>query len=104
MCQKAVETSLSRPSRSQRRGSYRCRMKVPMRSFRCFFIISVTRDALELLIRVVGQEPSTESHVTSPTESPGLSVLTKLIFFGVIVGIVLGLLKTRKPAAEKSLA
>ena len=90
----------------------------------------VTRDALELLIRV-GQEligsalpavpgdeldvtlgdeskppqpESTESNVTPPTESPGLSLLTKLIFFGVIVGVVLSLLRTRKPTVEKSLA
>ncbi|KAM0802763.1 cyclophilin-like domain-containing protein [Usnea florida] len=40
-----------------------------------------------------------------PTESPGLSLLTKLIFFGVIVGVALSLLKTRsKPVIEKSLA
>ena len=40
-----------------------------------------------------------------PTESPGLSLLTKLIFFGVIVGVALTLLKTRsKPVIEKSLA
>lgn len=45
------------------------------------------------------------SDVAPPTESPGLSLLTKLIFFGVIVGIVLTLLKTRsKPMIEKSLA
>ena len=39
-----------------------------------------------------------------PTESPGLSVLTKLIFFGVIVGVVLSFLKTRERSVEKSLA
>lgn len=90
----------------------------------------VSRDALELLIRV-GQEiigsalpavpadeldvtlgdeskqqqpETTESHMAAPTESPGLSVLTKLIFFGVIVGVVLTLLRSRKPTVEKSLA
>lgn len=90
----------------------------------------VTRDALELLICVgkeligsalpavpgdeldvtLGDEPkqqpeTTGSDVTSPTESPGLSILTKLIFFGVIVGVALGFLRTRsKPMVEKSLA
>ena len=89
----------------------------------------VTRDGLELLIRV-GKEligsalpavPGDELDVTledepkhqlettapdaaSPTESPGLSLLTKLIFFGVIVGVVLSFLRTRKPMIEKSLA
>ena len=90
----------------------------------------VTRDALGLLIRVgqeligsalpavpgdeldvtLGDEPkqsqeSTESLVTPPTESSGLSIVTKLIFFGVIVGIALSLARTRgKPTVEKSLA
>ena len=92
----------------------------------------VTRDALALLIFVgqeligsalpavpgdeldvtLGDEPkqqqqqpkTTESPVTPPTESHGLSLMTKLIFFGVIVGVVLSLLRTRKPTAEKSLA
>ena len=92
----------------------------------------VSRDALGLLIRI-GQEligsalpavpgdeldvtlgdetkqqqqqpENTESHMAAPTESPGLSVLTKLIFFGVIVGVVLTLLRNRKPTVEKSLA
>ena len=90
----------------------------------------VTRDALELLIRF-GQEligsalpavpddeldvtlgdeskqqkhESTESHVTTPAESPGLSLITKLIFFGVIVGVALSLARSRKPMVEKSLA
>ena len=93
----------------------------------------VTRDALGLLIRVgqevigsalpavpddeldvtLGDEPkqqqqqqaeSTESHLAPPKESPGLSLITKLIFFGVIVGVVLSLLRNRKPPVEKSLA
>lgn len=91
----------------------------------------VSRDALELLMIRVGQEligsalpavpgdeldvtlgdepkqhqpETTESHMPVPTESPGLSVLTKLIFFGVIVGVVLTLLRSRKPTVEKSLA
>ena len=50
------------------------------------------------------QPETTKSHMAAPTESPGLSVLTKLIFFGVIVGIVLILLRGRKPTVEKSLA
>ena len=58
----------------------------------------VTRDALELLIRV-GQ-----GVIGSALQSPGLSLLTKLIFFGVIVGVVLSLLRNRKPPVEKSLA
>lgn len=89
----------------------------------------VTRDALELLICAgkeligsalpavpgdeldvtLGDEPmqqqeTTESDVITPTTSPGLSILTKLIFFGVIVGVVLSFLRTRKPVLEKSLA
>ena len=89
----------------------------------------VTRDALALLIFVgqdfigsalpavpgdeldvtLGDEPKqqpkfTESPVTPPTESHGLSLMTKLIFFGVIVVVVLSLLRTRKPTVEKSLA
>ena len=90
----------------------------------------VTRDALALLIFVgqeligsalpavpgdeldvtLGDEPkqqqpkTTEPPVTPPTESHGLSLMTKLIFFGVIVGVVLSLLRTRKPTVEKSLA
>ena len=89
----------------------------------------VTRDALGSLICVgkeligsalpavpgdeldvtLGDEPmqqpeTTGSDVTPPTESPGLSLLTKLIFFGVIVGIALSFLRTRKPTIEKSLA
>ena len=52
------------------------------------------------------QQPETPvSDVAPPMESPGLSLLTKLIFFGVIVGVVLSFLKTRsKPMMEKSLA
>lgn len=69
----------------------------------------VTRDALELLICVGKGHEATESNVTPPTESPteespGLTLLTKLIFFGVIIGVVLSFLKTRKPTVEKSLA
>ena len=64
----------------------------------------VTRDAPELLICVGKEHEATESDVTPPTESPGLTLLTKLIFFGVIVGVVLSFLKTRKPMVEKSLA
>ena len=38
-------------------------------------------------------------------ESPGLSVVTKLIFFGLIVGVIFSFLRTRKPTvSEKSLA
>ena len=133
MCQKALETSPPRRSRSQRRASCRRQKKVPTRSFK-YFLISQTRDALELLIRVdqdligsalpavpgdeldvtLGDEPkqqqqqqeseSTESHEAPPTESPGLSLLTNLIFFGVIVVVVLSLLRNRKPTVEKSLA
>ena len=45
------------------------------------------------------------SELAPPTESPGLSLVTKLIFFGVIVGVALSLLRTRsKPMIEKSLA
>ena len=50
------------------------------------------------------ESESTESHEAPPTESPGLSLLTKLIFFGVIVVVVLSLLRNRKPTVEKSLA
>ena len=89
----------------------------------------VTRDALALLIFVgqeligsalpavpgdeldvtLGDEPkqqpkTTESPVTPPTESHGLSLMTKLIFFGVIIVVVLSLLRSRKPTVEKSLA
>lgn len=89
----------------------------------------VTRDARELLICIgqeligsalpavpgdeldvtLGDEPKQQpespvSDVAPPTENPGLSVLTKLIFFGVIVGVVLSFLRTRKPMVEKSLA
>ena len=43
--------------------------------------------------------------MTSATESPGTSALTKLIFFGVIVGVVLTFLRTRRASvSEKSLA
>lgn len=72
----------------------------------------VTRDTLGSLI-CVGKEPigsalpavpGDELDVTLGDERPGLSVLTKLIFFGVIVGIVLSFLRTRKPMVEKSLA
>lgn len=42
---------------------------------------------------------------TSSTESSGLSLVTKLIFFGVIVGVVLTFIRSRKGSAqEKSLA
>ena len=44
------------------------------------------------------------SDVIPPTENPGLSILTKMIFFGVIVGVVLSFLRSRKPTVEKSLA
>lgn len=89
----------------------------------------VTRDALKWLICVgkeiigsalpavpgdeldvtLGDEPkqqleTTESDMIPPTESHGLSLLTKLIFFGVIVGVVLSFLRTRKPMVEKSFA
>lgn len=90
----------------------------------------VTRDALELLICVgkelIGsalpavpgdeldvtlgdelkkQTETTGSDVTPPRQSPGINIVTKLIFFGVIVGVVLSFLKTRgKPVVEKSLA
>ena len=51
------------------------------------------------------QSEATEAVMTPSTESPGLSLLTKLIFFGVIIGAILGFLRTRKPgSAEKSLA
>lgn len=52
------------------------------------------------------KEPEATGAVVTPSfESPGLSLVTKLCFFGVIVGVVFGFLKTRKPAiAEKSLA
>ena len=50
------------------------------------------------------QPEATESHMAPPKESPGLSLITKLIFFGVIVGVVLSLLRNRKPPVEKSLA
>lgn len=62
----------------------------------------VTRDALELLICVGKEHEATESDVTP--QNPGLTLLTKLIFFGVIVGVVLSFLRTRKPTVEKSLA
>jgi peptidyl-prolyl cis-trans isomerase B (cyclophilin B) len=43
--------------------------------------------------------------VTPSTESPGLSLLTKLIFFGVIVGVIFTFLKSRKGSVtEKNLA
>lgn len=46
-----------------------------------------------------------DAAVTPSTESPGLSLLTKLIFFGVIVGVIFSFFKTRKGSApEKSLA
>ena len=52
------------------------------------------------------KEPEATGAVVTPSfESPGLSLVTKLCFFGVIVGVVFGLLRTRKPGiAEKSLA
>ena len=52
------------------------------------------------------KEPEATGAVVTPSlESPGLSLVTKLCFFGVIVGVVFGFLRTRKPAiAEKSLA
>ena len=52
------------------------------------------------------KEPETTGAVASPPlESPGLSLVTKLCFFGVIVGVVFGFLRTRKPSiAEKGLA
>ena len=49
-------------------------------------------------------QESTELNVTPPEESSGLSIVTKLIFFGVIVGVALSLIRTRKPTVEKSLA
>lgn len=51
------------------------------------------------------QPDTTDAAVTPSTESPGLSLLTKLLFFGVIVGIVLTFMRTRKASVtEKSLA
>ena len=51
------------------------------------------------------QSGITDAIVTPSTESPGLSFLTKLLFFGVIVGIVLAFMKNRKGGiTEKSLA
>ena len=50
------------------------------------------------------QQPESTGSDVTPTESPGLSLLTKLIFFGVIVGVALSFLRTRKPMVEKSLA
>ena len=52
------------------------------------------------------KEPEATDAVVAPSlESPGLSLVTKLCFFGVIVGVVFGFLRTRKPGiAEKSLA
>ena len=51
------------------------------------------------------QSGITDAIVTPSTESPGLSLLTKLLFFGVIVGIVLVFIKNRKGGiTEKSLA
>jgi len=48
---------------------------------------------------------SADNEIFSPTENPGLSLMTKLIFFGVIIGAVLGFLRTRKGSMqEKSLA
>ena len=54
----------------------------------------------------IAKEPeATGVVVNSPSESEGLSLVTKLCFFGVIVGVVFGFLRTRKPGiAEKSLA
>ena len=62
----------------------------------------VTRDALELLICVGLVPETTGSEATTIKASPGLSLLTKLIFFGVIVGVALTFLRTRKPMVEKS--
>ncbi len=43
--------------------------------------------------------------LSTSTESPGLSLLTKLIFFGAMVGVVLTFLRSRKASVqEKSLA
>ncbi len=41
----------------------------------------------------------------TPTESPGLSLLTKLIFFGVVAGVIFTFLRNRRGSVqEKSLA
>ena len=53
----------------------------------------------------VKEPEATGAVVTQSFENPGLSLVTKLCFFGVIVGVVFGFLRTRKPGiAEKSLA
>ena len=67
---------------------------------------AVPGDELDVTL---GDEPkqvqeSTELDMDPSKESSGLSILTKLIFFGVIVGIALSLIRTRKPTVEKSLA
>lgn len=54
---------------------------------------------------LVKKPEATGAAVTPSFESSGLSLVTKLCFFGVIVGVVFGFLRTRKPGiAEKSLA
>lgn len=53
----------------------------------------------------VKQPEATDIVLTPSAESPGLTLMTKLMFFGVIVGVVLGFLRTRKHSMpEKSLA
>ena len=51
---------------------------------------------------------SADNEVISSTGSPGMSLLAKLIFFGVIVGVALTYLRSRKGKVqngqEKSLA
>ena len=52
------------------------------------------------------KQPEHTEYETSPsTESPGLSLITKLVLFGAIIGIALGYSRTRKGSVqEKSLA
>ena len=57
---------------------------------------------------IAKQPTSPDNEEISSTGSPGLGLLTKLIFFGVIVGVVLTFFRSRKGSVqsgqEKSLA
>ena len=68
---------------------------------------AIEGDELDVTVKDIPKLPeSADNAVYSHTmDSPGMSLLTKMIFFGVIVGIALTFLRSRKVGVqEKSLA
>ena len=67
-------------------------------------------DELDVTLKDEPKQPeklpeSADNETVSSIENPGFSWFTKLILFGVIVGVALSFLKTRKSSVQvKSLA